>query len=65
MIANISGTASDEKGPGAATGDGTTMRVVTRIARMPATIAGRTSKVITAVLIKVHHGRISMQHPLN
>jgi len=44
LIANFSGTADDEKGPGAATGDGTTMRVVTRIARMPATIAGRTSE---------------------
>ncbi len=44
LIANISGTADDEKGPGAATGDGTTMRVVTRVARMPATIAGRTSE---------------------
>jgi TonB-dependent starch-binding outer membrane protein SusC len=44
LIVNISGTADDEKGPGAATGDGTTMRVVTRIARMPATIAGRTSE---------------------
>ena len=44
LVANISGTADDEKGPGAATGDGTTMRVVTRIARMPATIAGRTSE---------------------
>ncbi len=44
LITNFSGTASDEKGPGAATGDGTTMRVVTRIARMPASIAGRTSE---------------------
>ena len=44
LIANISGTTDDEKGPGAATGDGTTMRVVTRVARMPATIAGRTSQ---------------------
>ena len=44
LIVNISGTADEEKGPAAATGDGTTMRVVTRIARMPATIAGRTSE---------------------
>ena len=44
LTANISGTADDEKGPAAATGDGTTMRVVTRVARMPATIAGRTSE---------------------
>jgi len=44
LIANISGTADDEKGPGAATGDRTTMRVITRIARMPASIAGRTSE---------------------
>ncbi len=44
LIANFSGTTDDEKGPGAATGDGTTMRVVTRVARMPATIAGRTSQ---------------------
>jgi TonB-linked SusC/RagA family outer membrane protein len=44
LIANISGTADDEKGPAAATGDRTTMRVVTRIARMPASIAGRTSE---------------------
>ncbi|MBN1984984.1 MAG: SusC/RagA family TonB-linked outer membrane protein, partial [Prolixibacteraceae bacterium] len=44
LIANIAGTADDEKGPGAATGDRTTMRVVTRIARMPASIAGRTSE---------------------
>ncbi|WP_158862539.1 TonB-dependent receptor [Maribellus comscasis] len=44
LIANIAGTADDEKGPAAATGDRTTMRVVTRIARMPASIAGRTSE---------------------
>ena len=44
LIANISGTADDEKGPGSATGDGSTMRVVTRLTRMPASIAGRTSE---------------------
>lgn len=43
LIVNMSATADDEKGPGAATGDRSTMRVVTRITRMPATIAGRTS----------------------
>lgn len=44
LIVNISGTADDEKGPAAATGNRTTMRVVTRVARMPASIAGRTSE---------------------
>jgi len=44
LIANISATADDEKGPAAATGNRTTMRVVTRITRMPASIAGRTSE---------------------
>lgn len=44
LVANFSGTADDEKGPAAATGDRTTMRVVTRVARMPASIAGRTSE---------------------
>jgi len=44
LIANISGTTDDEKGPASATGDRTTMRVITRLARMPATIAGRTSE---------------------
>lgn len=44
LIANFSGTADDETGPAAATGNRTTMRVVTRVARMPASIAGRTSE---------------------
>lgn len=44
LIANIAGTADDEKGPAAATGDRTTMRVVTRIARMPSSIPARTSE---------------------
>lgn len=44
LITNISGTADDEKGPAAATGDRSTMRVVTRVMRMPASIAGRTSE---------------------
>jgi TonB-linked SusC/RagA family outer membrane protein len=44
LIVNIAGTADDEKGPAAATGDRTTMRVVTRVARMPSSIAGRTSE---------------------
>ena len=44
LVANISGTADDQKGPAAATGDHTTMRVVTRVARMPASIPDRTSE---------------------
>jgi TonB-linked SusC/RagA family outer membrane protein len=43
LAVNVAGTADDETGPAAQTGDRTTMRVVTRIARMPAAIAGRTS----------------------
>ncbi len=43
LIANIAGTADDEKGPAAATGDRTTRRVITRITRMPSSIPARTS----------------------
>ncbi len=44
LTTNISGTTDSERGPAAATGDRTTMRVVTRVARMPSSIAARTSE---------------------
>src|SRR5690606_11920536 len=44
LTANFAGTVDDETGPGAQTGDRTTMRVVTRIARMPSAIPARTSE---------------------
>lgn len=55
LIANISGTADDEKGPAAATGDRSTMRVVTRVARMPASIPARTSQG--------YYGRVDLGSP--
>jgi len=44
LTANLAGNIDDETGPGAQTGDRTTMRVVTRVARMPAAIPARTSE---------------------
>ncbi len=44
LTANFAGVVDDETGPGAQTGDRNTMRVVTRIARMPSAIPARTSE---------------------